>query len=256
MKIIIKHRTTIGLSLIILLFFLGVSYGAWSDILSVRGIVTTANFSVEFENAKEIKVHLVTMDANNNITSKERISDFSSTNNNNKNINLSLYGGLVEKMKTHGYMLQIEYPLKTTINSKIKAIKSEKANFSKPYEVINVAPDFVNVIINDKKININERINIADYKISFNIYRQIETNDNNDSSAVIFVEVANINEVASKNIGSIEYQDLLGYDDYSYLESSINDYSNSTYNTIIDAKLNAEYSLNIPIVAEQFNTGE
>lgn len=236
-----KYKASIGLSVVILLFLTGMSYGAWSETLSLRGIFTTANFSVEFGDTDNIEVNLVTADANN-IKVEEKITQFNRTENNNKNVILSLKGELINKMLSSEYMLQVKYPLETSEDSKIKAIKPTKANFKKPDDTVEVIPDTIKISIDNI---INDKIDKSDYEIRFNIYRQIETSEEGNY-AVVFLKAYNINNNYSEF--SIEYSDLI---------SIMPQYADIPYdNPNIEMQLEAEYSMEIPIVAEQFNRAE
>jgi len=240
-----KHKAAIGLTIVIVLFLTGVSYGAWSDTLWLRGLLTTANFSIEFGDKKDIEVYLITADSQSNIAYKEKVTEFRSTKNDNENITLTLKSELINKLKIPGYMLQVKYPLKTSDDSKIKAIKPIMADFSKPDDTVDVIPGSIKIGIDGEYIGINEDVNESEYEIHFNIYRQIETvNDNN--KAVVYLEAYGFNELSPEL--SIEYSDLI---------KILPEYADIPYdNPKIDVQLEAEYLLEIPIGAEQFNSAE
>lgn len=241
-----KHKLAIGLSAVILLFLTGVSYGAWSDTLSLRGIFTTANFSLEFGDKDDIDIDLIKADAKNNITAEGKVTEFVVTENGNKNIALSLKGDIINRLKEPGCMLRVKYPVKASDGSKIKAIKPEQADFGKLYKTVDAIPDYVKVSVDGKEVGIIEKIDMNDYEIRFNIYRQIET-DGEKSTAVIFLKADGFNETPPE-IGSVEYEDLIGI---------LPDYTGLLYdNTQINAQTEAKYSLEIPITAEQFNSTE
>ena len=240
-----KTKVAIGISVVILLFFTGVTYSGWSETLSIRGIFTTANFSVEFGDENSIEVHLIYLDNQNNIEAEE-VENTSITKNDKKNIVVSIKDDLVNKLKEDGYMLQVRYPLRTSDDSKIKAIRHINADFDKPDQTIEAIPDSVKIVLEDKQIEINENINENDYKIRFNVYRQIETEDDK-SSAVVFLEVDNLN-VQSNEI-------LVNYLELTEIHSESID--NIPYdNPVIGVQIEAEYSLEIPIATEQFNAEE
>ena len=238
-----KIKVAIGLSVVILLFLTGVTYAGWSEILSIRGMFTTASFSVEFGDKNDIEVHLITLDNQNNIEVGNKVENINITKNDNKNIVLSLEGNLINELKEDRYMLQVRYPLRTSDGSKIKAIRHINADFDMPDQTIEAIPDSVKIVLEDKQIEINENINENDYKIRFNVYRQIETEDDN-SSAVVFLEVDNLN-VQSNEI-------LVNYLELTEIHSESID--NIPYdNPVIGVQIEAEYSLEIPIATEQFN---
>lgn len=241
-----KTKVAICISVVILLFLTGVTYGGWSDTLSIRGIFTTANFSVEFGERKDIAVHLITLDSQNNIKVEEEVDNLNITKNDNKNITLSLKGNLIDKLKEDGYMLQVRYPLRTTDDSKIKAIKPINADFNKPDQTIEAIPESVKITLEDIQIEINEKINESDYKIRFNVYRQIE-NDEDKSSAVLFLEADRLSALPNE-IMSV---------DYLKLTEILPEYTDIPYeNPVIGVQLEAEYSLKIPIATEQYNADE
>ena len=239
-----KIKVAIGLSVVILLFLTGVTYAGWSEILSIRGMFTTASFSVEFGDKNDIEVHLITLDNQNNIEVGNKVENINITKNDNKNITLNLKGNLINKLKEDGYMLLVRYPLRTSDDSKIEAIKPINADFNSPNQTIEVRPDFIKITLDDKEIEIYDKINESDYNIRFNVYQQIETEDDK-SSAVLFLEADEFN-VQSNELLSI---------DYSQLTEILPEYTDnvSHENPIIGIQLEAEYSLKIPIATEQFN---
>ena len=242
-----KIKTAICIPVVFLLFLTGVTYGGWTDTLSIRGIFTTANFSVEFGDKNDIEVYLITLDSQNDIKVEEKIENINITKNDNKNIALSIKGNLTNKLKEDGYMLQVIYPLRTRDDSKIKAIRNIKADFDKPDQTIEAIPKSVKIILEDEQIEVNEEISESNYKIRFNVYRRIETEDDK-SSAVIFLEADRLyalsNDILSVDYLKLteifpEYTDKIPYD-----------------NPVVGVQLEAEYSLKIPIVTEQFNAGQ
>lgn len=242
-----KIKVAIAISLVILLFLTGVTYGGWSDTLSIRGIFTTANFIVEFGEKKDIEVYLVTLNNQNNIKVEEKVENISITKNDNKNIVLSIKDNLINKLKEDGYMLLVRYPLRTSEDSKIKAIKSIEANFSKPDQTIEAIPDSVKFILDNKEIKINENINKSDYKIRFNVYRQIETEDDKNR-AVVFLEADRLNTLSNEML-------TVDYSEFTEIHPEYID--NIPYdNPVIGVEIEARYSLNIPIATEQFNVEE
>jgi predicted ribosomally synthesized peptide with SipW-like signal peptide len=236
-------KAAIGLSVVIILFLTGVSYSAWSDTLSIRGMFTTGSFGVEFGDEKDIEVNLIKTDAQNNIECIQKNKEFNAAkNDNDKYIVLSLTE-LINELKRPGYMLQLKYPIKTSDDSKIKVIKPIKVNFNKPDEIVDAIPS-IKVILGDELIIGNEEVNESDYKIRFKVYRQIETEKDNNY-AVVFLEADNFNEVSPEV--SVEYDDLTSI----FPETDI-----SQGNSELSVQLEAEYSIAVPIMAEQFNNGE
>ena len=233
----------------VLLFFVGVSYGAWTDTLNIKGMITTSSFGIEFGNTNNIKVGLVKRDSSNEITSSIKNIEFNATENDNKEISLTveLNKDLMDALSESGHMLCVEYPIKTSDHSKIKAINSENADFNKPYTVIAAVPRHVEVFISDEsggKFYINEEINKNDYGIDFNVYRQIVTNDEGETTAAVFIEGKNIGEYGGIELGSIEYSSLENAQVYNDIAFE---------NPLVNAQLKAEYSLEISIPTEQFN---
>ena len=236
-------KAAIGLSIAILLFLTGVSYSAWSDTLSIRGIFTTANFSVEFGNKNDIEVNLIKTDARDNIKVIEQDIKFSVTENDNKYISLRLTDNLINELKKPGYMLQIKYPIQASDDSKIKALKPIDADFDKPDESIDAIPQ-VKITFRDERIAVSEEVNESDYKINFKVYRQMET-ENDKNIAIVFLEAGSINDTPLEI--SVEYE---------YLKTILSETDILQVNSELSAQLNAEYSIVIPILAEQFNNGE
>ena len=240
-----KYKVLIILTAV-LLFFLGTSYGAWTDMLHIKGIVTTSSFNIEFGNKKDIKIRLVKRDNNNEITVLDENIEFTAAEIDNKDINLTieLDKDLMNALSIPGYMLCAEYPIKASGHSKVKAINSEEADFSKPYTVIKAVPEHVEIVIDGEELNIKEEINKNDYAIDFNVYRRIVTDDDGNTTADVFIEGSNIDNPGTLALGSVEYLSLensSGYADISF------------GNPVIDAQLKAKYSLKISIPAEQFN---
>ena len=97
----------------------------------------------------------------------------------------------------------------------------------------------------DEYIDIDEEVDENDYEIRFNIYRQIEK-DEDAYNGVIFLQADRINESSPETI-SVEYSELI--DILPEVEISYE-------NPVIEAQLEAYYSLEIPIGAEQFNNYE
>ncbi len=242
-KISKKLKAAIGLSVVILLFFTGVSYSAWSDTLSIRGIFTTANFSVEFGNKNDIEVNLIKTDARDNIKVIEQDIKFSVTKNDNKYISLRLTDNLINELKKPGYMLQIKYPIQASDDSKIKALKPIDADFDKPDESIDAIPQ-VKITFGDERITVSEEVNESDYKINFKVYRRMET-EKDKNIAIVFLEAGSINDTPLEI--SVEYE---------YLKTILSETDILQVNSELSAQLNAEYSIVIPILAEQFNNGE
>jgi hypothetical protein len=239
-----RHKIVIILTAV-LLFFVGSSYGAWTDMLHIRGKVTTSSFGIEFGNVKDIRVGLVKRDSSNKINYLNKNIEFNATENGNKEISLTikLDMELMDSLSVSGHMLCVEYPIKTSEQSKVKAINSEKADFNKPYTVIKAIPDYAEIVIYDESFPINEEINKNDYGIDFNVYRQIVTDDNIETTASVFIEVKNIDRYGNIKLGSIDYSSL----------KNIEGCDIAFENPIVNAQLKAEYSLKISIPTEQFN---
>ena len=235
-----KYKMAIGLSIAILIFFTGVSYSGWSETLNIRGILTTANFSIEFGDEEDIEVYLIEA-----YDETKPVKGFGINRINNKNITLQLRDDLINRLKNPGYMLKINYPLKTSDDSKIKAIKTITADFGSPDDTVYVVPDSVSINIDGEYIDIDEEVDENDYEIRFNIYRQIEK-DEDAYNGVIFLQADRINESSPETI-SVEYSELI--DILPEVEISYE-------NPVIEAQLEAYYSLEIPIGAEQFNNYE
>jgi hypothetical protein len=238
------HKAAIGLAVVILLFLTGVSYGAWSETLNLRGMFTTGSFGIEFGEKKDISVDLVTVDGNK-VTVQEKITEFNSTYKNDKSLSVRLKREPLNGLKNEGYMLRVKCPLKTKDDSKIKAIKPIDADFSESDDTIEAIPVSIQIIVGGKEVNIGETVNKNNYIIHFNIYKQIKQ-VTDEYYAYVFLEAKNIN-VSPAHI-PIEYDDL------NNILSEYIDISND--NTEINAQLEVEYSLSIPIAVDQFNAGE
>lgn len=240
-RIMRRPKLIVLLFTMVILIFIGVSYGSWSNILSISGAFTTGNFHIEFGNKRDVQVALVTADSRDNITIHQRIKDINITKNDDKNMVVDINDSLINKMKDSDYMLQIKYPIKTTDNSKIKAIQPIEADFNKPDSTITLTPDTIRFITNGTDRALPIDINNRDYVIKANVYKQIEE----DGIASVFLEITDINNEFAR-IGSVEYEDLGGV-----LAAEV-----SYDNPIIDVEVEAEYSLEISIDTEQFNNVE
>lgn len=240
-----KYKYLIALTLVSVLSLIGVSYSAWTDTLSIKGKFTTGNFNVEFAEKKDIVVDLVTIDGNNEIF-KENIRRFNveanNTSKNQKIIKINIKDELFNKLETQGYMLRVRYPLKVTEDSKIKAIKPTKVNFNRPDDRISVIPSNIQITVEGKKVNLDKDVNKEDYKLNFNVYKQIKV-EKNKNFALIYIEAEDIN-TNSKEI-NIEYKD--------FVKALAKGVRINSDNPVIDSKLEAEYFLDIPIAVEQYN---
>lgn len=238
-----KYKIAIGLSTAILIFLTGISYSGWSETLNIRGILTTANFSIEFGDEEDIEVYLIKAD-DEIITDEKQVEVFDADKINNKNITLDLKDDLINRLKTPGYMLRISYPLKTSDDSKIKAIKPIMADFGNPDDTIYVTPDSIGINMDGEYLDIDEEVDKEDYEIRFKIYRQIEAEEG-AYNAVIFLEADGFNESRHEII----YE-------YSKLREILPEYVVSYENPVIKAQLEADYSLEVSIGAEQYNNYE
>lgn len=236
-----RPKLIIVLFTILILFFIGVSYGFWSNILSISGTLTTGSFHIEFGNKEDIQLNLITLDSQDNITVHHTVNKANVTKNDNKNIVLALNDSIINMIKDSDYMLQIKYPIKTTDSSKIKAIQPRIADFNKPDESIILAPDSVRFMINGIDMDFPIEINEDNYVIQVNVYKQIEETN----IASVFLDVEGINN-SYDSIGTVEYDFLIG-------NFSMDDFLVSYDNPTIDVQLEAEYSLEVSIETEQFN---
>ena len=114
MRTIHKGKILLLGAMLLLFSAIGVSYGAWSQVLSVRGMFTTASFDIIFGHPGDIQVHMVDVDTGGNITTLGKIEDFIATQNEDKNIHLEIDDGLLQEMLEAGRKLRIEYPLRST----------------------------------------------------------------------------------------------------------------------------------------------
>lgn len=246
MKAALKRYKTVIILTAVLLSLVGISYGAWTDALHIRGMVTTSSFGIEFRDTNNIKVGLVKRDDGNKIIPLSKDVELNITENSHKDVSLSieLDGELMDDLSVFGHMLCVEYPIKTSDNSKVKAINSEEANFSKPYTVITAIPRHIEIVVNDEVFPVSEEINKNDYRMDFNVYRQITTDDEGKTTAALFIEGKNIGEYSSMELGSIEYSSLGDFETCTDIDLE---------NPVISAQLRAEYSLEVSIPAEQFN---
>lgn len=235
-KISKNPKLMIVLFTMVILLFIGVSYGSWSNILSLGGAFTTGNFHIEYGNKEDVELSLVTLNSKDNITVHHNITNVNVTKNDDQSMVVAINDNLINKMKESDYLLQIKYPIKATNNSKIKAIQPRPADFKNPDSNITLTPDTISIDM-DIPVDINER----DYIINANIYKQIEE----DNTGTVFLEITDINNSYDR-IGSIDYDFIAG----SFSPEELYD------NPTIDVQIEAEYSLEISIETEQFNNVE
>lgn len=241
MRAINKYKTTIGLALVTVLFLTGTAYGVWTDTTNIRGRLTTGNFSVEFARGKQISADLISPDGK--VITKQGLNT-NSFFKDDKNLSGSISGELLNLLKTDGVMLRVKCPIKTTNDSKIKAIKTFAADFNKPDHTLEVIPDSIKVVIGKEFLTFDD-INKEDFKITLNIYKQIEKIKGN-YYAMIFLEVVDYN----KN------PDLVPID-YKMLTKNLSKVPDIACDTpFIKARINAMYWVNIPIELDQFNAGK
>lgn len=256
-----RYKTVIVLAAV-LLFFVGTSYSAWTDELYIMGMINTSNFRIEFGNEKDVEVRLVKKDNSNKVMDLNKDIEFTATEIDDKDINLilDLDKKIMDELSIPGNMLCVEYPIKTSDKSKVKAINSEKVDFSEPYTVITTVPEYIEIVINDENnknyednqknemfniFNINEEINKNDYAIDFNVYRQIVTDDDGETTASVFIEANNISRSNNMELGLVEYSNI----------ENAGDSADAIFeNSVINAQLKAKYTLSISIPMEQFNT--
>ena len=243
MKMEKKHKIIIGLLLVVtLLFITGISYSSWVGTLSLKGLFTTGNFSVEFGDENKIEVILVDVGGKNNINGSRKITGLGATRIDDEHINLRLEDGIINDLKTGKNMLQIKYPLKITDDSTVENIKPVEVDFNKPYDNIGLVHDYVQISLDNENIDVHGGIDKNDYKINFNIYRAVEMNKKGNY-AVVFLEVDDFDKGLDRF--------TIDYDDLTY---ALPAYSRLTKeDNLLRARLKTEYQLEIPIVAEQFN---
>lgn len=238
-----KNKALIGLSLAILLFLTGVSYSAWSEVLSIKGIFTTGSFKIEFGDEDDIIANLVTLNGKKvNVKDKVNVNVDSRLLNNNKKANITLKDDLLNQMITQDYMLQIKYPLKATEDSTIKAMNSMTANFNNADKTVSVTPTIE--ISSDGDSALLKYLSEGDFKVTFDIYNEIEVTEDGNY-AVVYIKAKDMGSVPEYSVGYDELMaDLPQYVDISYDNPEIN------------LTVNAEYSFEVDIAAEQFNSGK
>ena len=163
-------------------------------------------------------------------------------NKDDKSIKLNIKDELLQKLEEQGNMLRIGYPLRTTEDSHVKNIKTIKPNFNNPDDSISIIPSNIKITVEGKLIDLDEKVNKEDYRINFNVYKQIST-ENNKNFAILYIEAKDIN--ANPKEINIEYKDLVS----SLAKGAKIDQNDP----VITSKLEAEYFLEIPIVVEQYN---
>lgn len=235
-----KYKYIIALILVSVLSLIGVSYSAWTDTLSIKGKFTTGNFNIEFAEGKHVVVDLVSIEGSN-VSVKENIRRFN-MNKDDKSIKLNIKDELLQKLEEQGNMLRIGYPLRTTEDSHVKNIKTIKPNFNNPDDSISIIPSNIKITVEGKLIDLDEKVNKEDYRINFNVYKQIST-EKNKNFAIHYIEAKDIN--ANPKEINIEYKDLVS----SLAKGAKIDQNDP----VITSKLEAEYFLEIPIVVEQYN---
>lgn len=240
-----KYKYILALTLVSILSLIGISYSAWTDTLSIKGRFTTGNFKVEFVEDKDIVVDLVCIEGSD-ISLKENIRNYKTQANNtfidDKVIKINIKDELLKKLESQGYMLRVRYPLKAREDSHIKDLKATKVNFNSPDDCLSIIPTKLQIAIEGKKLDLDEAVKKEDYKLNFNIYKQIQV-EKNKNFALVYIEAKDIN-TNSKEI-NIEYKDLL--------KALAKGVSLDPDNPVIDSKLEAEYFLDIPIAVEQYN---
>lgn len=241
MRTIGKYRVIVGFLVLVLLILSGVTYSAWSETLSLTGIFTTGSFKIEFGDKEDFSANLVTRDGKK-INVEDTVQVDAKLLNNNKKANITIKNELLNKMIEQGYILQIKYPLNTTDDSKIKAMNPMEADFSKADKTVTITPTIE--IVSNHDLALIKYISEDDFKVIFDIFNEIEVTEDGNY-AVVFIKAKSMN---SSPQYSIEYENL---------KAEFPQYTDISYNNPqIIININAEYSFEVDIAAEQFNSGK
>ncbi len=158
---------------------LGITYAAWSDYLTVKGIFNTGSLSIVFDGNRPYLVQVTDINGGQagSFIDSDEINCMLS--NDRKQASLVISRSiLVEELAGEGRFLMLQYPLDIGPDSTVQSVTDYPTDLTAvSQEWAEFIPTASRLVINGSEYSLPEGLSVDNSSLFWEVYRQIETKD-------------------------------------------------------------------------------